>query len=122
MKVSYFKIQNTITAINAIENISRSPKALLALSRNLDKLNKEIEVYIAAKKRLWHDVFGDCEEVERTNPKIAEFNKADKELAEAEIDFQPTLFSMKDLNLENLSIAPKVFNAITWLISDYEAK
>jgi len=119
MKVSYSKVINTIQAINSIENLPRSPKALIALSRNLDKLNKENEIYIAARKKLWAEIFGDKQEVDQNDPNVPKFRRMDQELLASEIDFQPTQFSMSDFNLENVSISPKAFNLITWLISDY---
>lgn len=120
MKIKNSKIIDSINAINNIGILTKAPKALFALSKNLNKLNILLNDIDEPKKKLWITNFGNEIEVQKEHKNYNKYNKEYQEILDIEIDFDPFKFKKNDINLETNSLSPYILSSISWLIEDFD--
>lgn len=119
MKISNRKVIETVNAIQGIGSLSKAPRAVFALAKNLNKL-KVLKLDVDESQRtIFKDVFGDVPNVKDTDPKMPQFQKEWEKILNIEVEFEPHKFSSEDLNLDLNSMTSENLQLIGWLLTDF---
>lgn len=113
MKISNEKLANSIEVLNKITTIELPIKLSYAFSKNITKINRELEVYNKERQKLI-EKYGEKDEEGKLKVKengninildVDNFNKDIKEILEIETDIDIHVIDLDSVN-EDIKITP----------------